>query len=192
MAAQDKQLKKFQYEKLPLIISKLELTGSTKKQLQNYQLITQQLDYLITKEQYDQAIRLLALGLPKQEVVWWSYLTVKQYDQAMNDIKAQNALQFIENWVREPTEEKRRLAEHSVAALTLFSPIAWVAQAIFMSGGSIAPIDQFQVMPDEFACAHCAATAMILVKAKSQIELTDIKRILRVGLHIAMGGNGKV
>lgn len=183
---------KYQYEKQPQIIKKLELTGSVSKQLKTFSEITNQLDFLVSQNEQESAIKLLALGLPNREAIWWSYLTVNQADIDKNDIKAHSTLRLIDDWVKVPTEEKRRLAQKSVEALTLFSPIAWVAQAVFMSGGSIAPIGAFEVTPNEFSAVECAATAMILVKAKSEQPDLETKKIIRSGLHIAKGGSGKV
>ena len=183
---------KYNYVKQPKIIKKLELKGSISKQLKTYSDIANQMNFLLSQSEQESAIKLLTFGLPNREAVWWSYLIVNQADIDKNDIKAHHTLRLVDDWVKAPTEDKRRLAQKSVDALTLFSPIAWVAQAVFMSGGSISPIGQFDVKPDEFACVECAATAIILTKLKSKTPDLEIKKIIRSGLHIAKGGNGKI
>ena len=67
---------------------------------------TQFLELLIQQQQYRDAVRLLAHGLPKREAVWWACLCARSVLGAEPDPKLVSAVELAEQWVYKPSEEK--------------------------------------------------------------------------------------
>lgn len=155
--------------------------------------ITTFLTRLIEKEYFLDAIRVLALALPKREAVWWGCLSVRDSlkpSSPPTDIAALNA---AENWVYKPTEENRR-ANSAPAEATKFDTAAgWVAISAFWSGGSMTPPNTPVVPPTDDLTGKAVGGAVLLA-AVAAVEPEKIKekykKYLAQGIDIAKGGKG--
>ena len=142
---------------------------------------------------YAKAIKFLAYGLPKREAIWWAYLASEALEKDNDDPIAQETLTLIETWVREPQEAKRRHAGKLAQALEYYTPSSWTAMAIFWSGGSITPENRPTVEASDEMCAEAVSNAIVISGQKlSTHHAENYSRFLRQGLHIAMGGNGRI
>ena len=104
----------------------------------------------------------------------------------------QKALSNAHTWILNPNEDNRIQAETWAKKLQLETASSWINMAIFWSGGSIAPENQPSLDPEPFMCGHAVYNA-IMISAKLNNIMPDTQKIfLRQGMHIAMGGNGKI
>ncbi len=186
------QLKKFNHSKLSLYLNELELPESLVTEfiaMDNPLAIIQQ---LTSQQLLESAIKLLALGLPKREAIWWSYLSALDVEKNVTTLLHQTALKTIENWVYKPSENLRQSAGKLADKLEYATASAWAAAAVFCSGGSIAADNRFAVMPDAMMCGHAVSNAIIINSYQADEAESYLKKMLRRGLHIAMGGSGKI
>ena len=186
------QLAKFNHIDISAILQQLELPEATQSHIEpttpDIGIITQ----LIDLNELDAAIRFLALGLPAREGIWWSHLAATKTESKLTCVKTQNTLKNTAEWVKHPSEERRIAAKKLAQDLELTNAASWSAMGIFWSGGNIAPKGQPTLEPELFMRGHATANSIIL-SAECTTTTTDTKKyFLKQGLHIAMGGNGKI
>jgi pSer/pThr/pTyr-binding forkhead associated (FHA) protein len=128
------------------------------------------LDLLASREQFLDALRVVAYALTKRSAVEWALRCVRL--AAGDDLSPQDreALDAAEAWVEQPEEGPRRRCEAAAAAAEHQTPAAWVATAAFWSGGSLAPPNVPAVPPGEHLTAHAACGAVMLAAVARQPE----------------------
>src|SRR5947207_9939431 len=115
-----------------------ELSDEAKALLKPQHTVKQFLDELAAKQNYQQAVKLLAHALPKRSAVWWACLCARQTlpPTASPEVKA--ALAAAEKWVSDPTDENRRAAYAAAEKAGVGTPAGCAALGAFLSGGSLA------------------------------------------------------
>lgn len=148
------------------------------------------LEALLAAALWQDAVRLLAFGLPKRKAVWWACLCARA--AAGGQTTALAAIAAAEAWVYQPDEARRRAAEAPARAAGLKGAAGWAAMAAFWSGGSMAVADAAPVPPGEALTATAVAAAVHLaaVAAPRQAE-ERFRRFLAWGVDIAKGGRGQ-
>jgi hypothetical protein len=179
-------LKKFDHEKIQDILQELELPEELRNRLAAKNIDMEIINLLVGNEHLQAAVKFLALGLPKREVVWWAYICAAEIDGHAETID------LIQQWVKQPNENLRRKAGDIAEELGLYTPLGWAATALFWSGGSIAPPDKPAAEPELFMCGEAVANAISLAAENSENSNEKMKLYLKRGLHIAMGGNGRI
>ena len=151
------------------------------------------LDLLIEKGLFTDAIRMLALALPKREAVWWAATCVRATLPADAPPAALEALKAAETWVSKPTEENRWAAKERAERAGLDKPAGWPGMGAFWSGGSMVPAHLPQMLPGAVFTANAVAGAILMAA-----PLHDSNRVMELyklsmddGLDIANGGTGK-
>ncbi len=143
------------------------------------------------------AIRVLAMALPKREAVWWACLMARSALPAENDpnrvADELKAIGAAEDWVYRPDEERRRAAYAPAEALNFETAGAQAALAAFWSDGSLAPPDAAVIVPPAEHLTHTIAAAAVMIAAAAMPEALVERRLLAVekAVDIANGGNGK-
>jgi hypothetical protein len=147
-------------------------------------------DLLIENQQYPDAVRFLAHGLPKQEAVWWACLCVRAVGAAAPP-KAAGAVDAAEKWIADPSEDNRRAAQAAAEAAEMGTPAGCVAMAAFWSGGSIAPPNVPVVPPGEFLTAHGVAGSIMLAAVQTEPAKAPEKyrKFFDLGVAVATGSN---
>ena len=147
------------------------------------------LDRLLEAEQYVDAARFLAHGLPKCEAVWWACRAARRAAGAKPSPEVEAAIRAAEAWVVEPTEENRRPAMAAAEAATFATPAGCAAISAFWSGGSLAPPAAPVVPPGEYMTAMGAAAAMLLAGADEPAGklAAAYRALIDDGLAIARG-----
>ena len=120
------------------------------------------LDLLTQKELYTDAVLLLAYLLPKPLAIKWGCGCVKGVQPATVAAPQSAAIEAVEKWITEPTEENRRAAEAAAEAGKQQGAACWMALGVFWSGGSIAPADLPEVPPAETLAARGVAAALMI------------------------------
>lgn len=185
-------LLKFDHQGLTAIYDELDLNPQLAEQVKTYTNELQALHCLLEHQQFDAAIHLLAFGLPIREAIWWAYVCIEEFESQKDDILVQNCLKSISRFVHEPSEDARYHAEACADALSLYSASSWAAMAVFYSGDNIAPADKPAVVPTEFMAGQAVANAIIINASAAPCRNTYLRHCIKSGLHIAMGGNGKI
>lgn len=128
------------------------------------------LDLLASREQFLDALRVVAYGLTKRSAVEWALHCVRL--AAGDDLSPpdREALDAAQAWIEKPEEAQRRRCEKAAEAGGYATPAAWVAAAAFWSGGSLAPPNVPVVPPGEHLTAHAACGAVMLAAVARQPE----------------------
>jgi hypothetical protein len=147
---------------------------------------------LIAGKLHQDAVHFMAHALPKREAVWWSCLCTRDIiaDAGAKELMA--AIQAAEAWVYRPTEENRRKAQQTAAAIEEPHSARWSAMAAFWSGGSMGPADAPEVKPAEDLTAKAAAGAILMAATGEAMKADErFARFLDYGIDIAHGGTGR-
>src|SRR5579871_5960995 len=98
------------------VAKSLPLSDAAKALLTPALSVRQFFEALVAAPLPEDAIRLLAVSLPKREAVWWGCLCVRPALPTPTPEPAAKALAAAERWVKDPSEANRRLAEAAAEA----------------------------------------------------------------------------
>lgn len=176
------------------VCSLVELDEEARQLLQDDTVPAQYLQQLIERELYPDAVRFLAVALPKREAIWWACLCTRQTlgeSPSPVDLKA---LELAEAWVYKPAEENRQLTMPAAEATQFKTPAGWAAVAAFWSGGNISPAEGAIVPPTEDLTGKAVIGAVMLAAVQGGADKikTHYRLFLKSGIHIANGGDGRV
>ncbi len=141
-----------------------------------------------------EAMRYLALALPRREAVWWACVVRQLLLPAEVPPAEAAAWAAAEAWVYQPTEANRRATYAPAAALKFETPGAYAALGAFWSGGSLAPPEAAVVVPPGDALTGSAIGAALLLSCVPGPAKTIGARhtsALMAGVDIANGGSGR-
>jgi hypothetical protein len=143
---------------------------------------------------YQDAIKLLAHGLPKRESVWWACLSARAAQTPETDEDNVNALLATETWARKPTEDHRLRCKELSEKTQFKTAASWAATAATWCTGSMTPAGEPAVPPPEYLFAHAVAGCIALAAATIDPENIEdnYKLFLAQGINLARGGNGMV
>ena len=119
------------------------------------------IDELAKQGMVQDALRLRAHLLPKRQAVWWGCLCVREDVESPLPAPQVAALKAAEDWVREPDEDHRRVAEKRSEEAKYSGVGATLALSAFWSEGSIAPEGNQDVVADERLTSQGVAAALI-------------------------------
>ena len=146
------------------------------------------LERLIDGRHVRDALGFLAHALPKREAVGWAARCVRLAGGPASP-EQQAALEAVERWRLEPSEDLRRAAMAAAEKAQLNNPAGCAALAVFFTGGSLAPPDVPVVPPGEGLTARAVAGAVLMAAVVSEPEKAEEKyqRFLEHGLAAASG-----
>lgn len=183
--------KKFKHKEMIAILNRLSLESACLTELKQLNYDMAIFNSLLDMGAYQAAAKFLASGLPKREAIWWGFISAEA--QAGQDNKTVEIRHVVENWVKSPTEEKRKQIGELLKNQEDDLPMNLVAKAVFWSGGSIAKQDKPAVESSQYMYADAIYNALLLASAERSENANEaLQNILRRGIHIAMGGNGRV
>jgi hypothetical protein len=144
---------------------------------------------LAKQKQFAKAVRVQAHLLLKTECVWWGWLCVEQAGGSKLAAPEATAHQAARAWIEDPTEINRRQCESDAAKTKYDGAGSWLAMGAFWSGGSLAPADVPDVVPDDKLTGQ-AVTSSLMIAAVSgpanQIE-ERYRKFLATALEVAAG-----
>ena len=108
----------------------------------------------------DGAATFLGIALPRLEGIAWAETVLRSTARSIDEPEAA-VLAAIGDWLREPTDDRRRLVWNLGNTAHPKSPERLLAYAVFLSGGSIAPVDLPAVQPAPELSGKLAAAAVI-------------------------------
>jgi hypothetical protein len=146
------------------------------------------LSELRAQQLYDDAYAFLAHGLPAREAILWCRSCVREACPEPSPPE-QAALDAVDQWLDEPSDELRRAAMQAAETATFRTPAGCCALAIFFSDGSIAPPDCPSVPPPEGMAARTVASTVALcglsVAPDRAAQIADL--FVARGVEIASG-----
>lgn len=147
------------------------------------------LERLMTERQFLDAIRFLAYALPKREAIWWAARCARLVAGTALPPEQQSALEIMERWCAQPSEELRRAAMAASEKAQLKTPAGCAALAVFFSGGSLAPPNAPVVPPADDLTARTVAGAVLMAAVVSEPDKAEQKyqRFLEQGIAVAGG-----
>lgn len=151
------------------------------------------INHLIEAGLFADAIKLLALGLPKRESVWWACLCARALQNPQTDENNVKALAATESWVKNPNEERRQVCKELSERTKYKTPASWAATAATWCHGSLAAPGEPTIEPPDHLYAHAVAGSVTLAAVLSDPVNPDklFMRYIQQGLSLARGGNGK-
>jgi hypothetical protein len=141
-----------------------------------------------------EAAKLLAHALPKRECVWWACMCARHTTPPDLPEADAAAVTGAENWVRQQTDETRRVAfEHAQRAI-FGTAESWAAVAAFWSGDSMSPLGQPKTPPPPQLTGTAAIGSVTLAAVRTFPARRDerLRRFLASGREIAAGGAGRL
>lgn len=130
------------------------------------------------------ATMFMAHALQRYECVMWAARSLLETGIADRNDRVMLA---VLRWLDDPSDALRRAAGDAAVAIRGNPPEKHLAQAVFLSGGSIAPPDLPPVQPPADVCAKMAAGALI-VGACAQADRDGVLRgALALGEAIVTG-----
>jgi hypothetical protein len=138
------------------------------------------------------AVRFLALALPRFETVTWSARVVRASEPAAApDSAAGTALKAALLWLQNPVEGRRRGAFDAAQAAANKGAEAMAALAVFYSGGSVAPENCEPLPAPPHAAGRLAASDILLAAARSSDADRLLHDALALGETLAADGSSE-
>jgi hypothetical protein len=171
------------------LVQPLRLSDAARAELPRHPTALEFRAALEKEGHYRDAIGVTALCLEKRLAVWWGCLCLWNAYETKPSEKEARALQAVVTWVTEPSEQHRRAAEIAAEAAGLDTPTGQLALAVFLSGGSIAPIGSPEVAPAEPLTAKTTALAILLASDRMGPPRNELfqRQCLAVAADVAAG-----
>jgi hypothetical protein len=142
---------------------------------------------LMAREQYQDAVRLIAHALPRREAVWWAWVCARRAAGETPPPEIAAALAATERWIAHPDDANRRAAMEAAEAADLGTPAGCAGLAAFFSGGSVAPPEAPATPPGEHLTARAVSGGVMLAAVTGEPERAaeKYKAFLQQGLDVA-------
>jgi hypothetical protein len=146
---------------------------------------------LVAGQLYPDAIRFLALRLPKRRAVWWGCLCAWHAAGGSLPDSAKAALQATVRWVLDPCEANRRSAGLAGEADRFDTPAGWLAMSAFWSSGSMSRPELPAVPPPPDLTGRVVGGTILLSAVQGDLLLAQarFRQCLALGLQVARGEN---
>jgi hypothetical protein len=147
------------------------------------------LELLVQAGQFRDAAEFLAHALPRREAIWWACLGVRHaYGGALppNQVAA---LKAAVEWVLEPDESRRRLAQAAGEAADFGTPGGCVALAVYASGGSLIAPNLPEVAPEPYMSAQAVSASIGMASGQGDPGTVAAlqRELVELGIAIAEG-----
>lgn len=187
-------LKKLRFEFARDAVGDLELSDEAMAMLKTNPTTPDFLGACVEQGLLADAVRVMAIALPRREAVWWACLNARAARRDDDPAVRLKALESAERWVFKPTEAERNKT-YELADIARFDcPESYAAIAAFWSGGSMAPPESAVAVPPGDALTGTAAAAAVLLAAAREPKTIEAwyRRALEQAIDIAKGGSGRV
>lgn len=170
------------------LVAPLPLTDPAKALLTPDATVRQFLDKLTTAGLTVDALRVLALALPKPEAVWWACVCIRKAVPKPWRVAAEDAVDAAEKWVTDPSDVNRRACGAVAEAAGWDTATGCVAGAAWLSGGSLSPPKLPPVQPREDLTGQTVAGSLLLAaSADPATTAVTLGAFLQIGMTIADG-----
>ena len=146
------------------------------------------IDRLLAEQHFASAVTFLSHCLQKNVAIVWCYDCLSDLPVTWTQQELQ-VLGRVESWLHEPSQDRRHQHSNDLHSLGVMSPVAWLGQAVFWSGGSITAPDMPEVSaaPGLFGQAVSGAVQLagLVNDAKYSSELYP--RFINLGIDLVKG-----
>jgi hypothetical protein len=176
------------------LVPRLELDPDGEKAIAGADSAAAGVDRLVAAGRHQDAVKLLAIALPKREAVWWACMCARAVPDAGLPPPDAAAIEAAEGWVRRPDEASRRAASAAAEKTKFASPESWTAMGAFWSGGSMTPDGQMAVPPPDHLTATAVTGAVMLAAVRHAPDKRQerLERFVVSARDIAGGGAGRL
>ena len=178
------------------IIKNYQLSEELAQQIQPDMAPDEFLQLTADRELYTDAVAFMAHALPLRESIYWAFLTVSFLKDKFTDEISARIPGTVEAWFKSSDEANRRICGELADALQLKNGPAWLAEAVFWSGGSISSPKDPETQPPAFLYAKAVFGAVCLSISLDEedpsVIKANFKKALRIAFNIAQGGDGKI
>jgi len=148
--------------------------GDTARRLLTPELTADKyLALLIQHKQYIDAVRVLAYALPIKDAITWGNSCARQSAEPNPAEKLAAALDAVDRWIAEPSDDNRRAALKAAEQADFSTPAGSSALAVFLSGGSLAPPDAPVVPPEKYQAANAVVGVVLLSAIAKEPEKAE-------------------
>jgi hypothetical protein len=150
------------------------------------------LDELLARGMPADALVVMARILPKRYVIAWACECLNSTfarDPKTADVD-RAGLALAQQWLSDPTEERRRAASEFAESGEFKTPGAWIAASAGWSGGSLAPRGYDAIVPPDHLPAEAAVAALRLTASRSPEYATVVSGFVARGLQV-FGPSGR-
>lgn len=170
------------------LVAPLPLTDPAKELLTPEVGVRPYLEKLVAAGLTVDALRVLALALPKPEAVWWACVCIRQAVPKPWLVACENALDAAEKWAKDPGEANRRACGSVAEAAGWDTAQGCAAGAAWLSGGSLSPPNLPPVQPREDLTGQTLAGALRLAAAFDPANTAArIAAFVQTGMTVADG-----
>ena len=150
------------------------------------------MDALVANKQFIPGIDFVAHALPAREAIWWGCLCLQHACGSSLTPAEKAAARAAVQWVMAPSEENRAAAKAPTDAAGPASPAGSLANAVFQTGGNIAPPKAPPIAPGPFAPAKSVSAAVKIASAKADpAKIKETQRLFfELGIGVAEGRFG--
>ncbi|WP_404309731.1 DUF6931 family protein [Neorhodopirellula lusitana] len=146
------------HDRIVDIADSMSLSEAATQMIQSPDSMLDYVERLIKSSLHDDAIRLVAGGLPVCTAINWAIKTAGLMDQGNDPSGQKDSLkQSMLAWTATGNEMDRRQVRDQLTVSKPDNVTRWIAQAIVLSGGSLGPDDQPPVPPP----AHLSGIAIL-------------------------------
>ena len=164
------------------IINCVDLTEETTEVLRDHPDILSSLRQLSQKQLYHDCIQIIAHTLDCREAILWGRDCLNEMAFVCNP-KEKTVLDNVNRWLEQDREENRGLNCNGLEIAGSYSPVAWLSQAVFYSGGSIVEGDVV-VEPSTHLFGDTVAAAVLIAACAGDDGLSQT---IRLPLFIDLG-----
>lgn len=133
------------------------------------------LEVLIQNKQYIDAVRVLGYALPIRDAIAWANSCARQSSEPNPAKKLSTALDAVDKWLAEPSDDNRRAAMKAAEQAEFSTPAGSSALAVFLSGGSLAPPNAPAMEPEKYQAANAVVGAILLSAIAKEPEKAETK-----------------
>ena len=172
----------------------IELGEDAQALLQEQQSPAEFLDLLIGAESFPDAIKFLAIWLPKPDAVAWAGKCLRDIFGDDLSAREESAIQAAVQWASEPSEENRQAAGVAGEAGGYDRAAGLLGLAAFVSGGSLAPPDLAPAPPSEGLTSQSIAGALAIAVYHGEPGLAEsrYRKFLEAGKNLAAESAGEI
>jgi hypothetical protein len=146
---------------------------------------------LIAQEDLELAVALIGHALSRFEAVAWAARLLESQSRSRKLApRDQQALDRSLRWLDEPSDDYRREAFVASEQAGVGTAERLLGSAVFLSGGSIAPVDLPPVNPPAQLSGRLAASAVLVAAHRTGDAAAALREALAAGERIAASGLG--
>jgi hypothetical protein len=130
-----------------------------------------------------EAAQFLGLSLPRYEAIAWAARALGSH--STSEPADAEAVRAIHHWLHEPSDPKRRVAGSAAEAIREATPAKLCATAVWLSGGSLTPVDAPPIAAPRHATGLLAAAAVLAAAFATTDPTGNLANALDLGGAIA-------